>query len=66
MTQPDPRVPADRPTPRPARPRGFPARRARALTAILIVLCAILAWPFLPALAWGVASRSSRGRSRRG
>ena len=26
-----------------------------ALTALLLVLCAVLVWPFLPAVAWGVA-----------
>jgi predicted PurR-regulated permease PerM len=49
----DPRaVPADRPaeTARGLRPVAFAA-----LTAVLVVLCALLAWPFLPALAWGVA-----------
>jgi predicted PurR-regulated permease PerM len=52
MSPSDPRAAADRPAPtaHSLRPVAFAI-----LTAILLVLCALLAWPFLPALAWGVA-----------
>jgi predicted PurR-regulated permease PerM len=54
MSSPDPRavVVAERPAETAYRLRHV---AFAALTAILVVLCAILVWPFLPALAWGVA-----------